>query len=145
MDILADNFNQTLISFINFLIALGTNNTPKIKLYKGVVQSMISREPTWLIEQFIIHILPFYEKIKKKDIDYFMNKSYNNAEEKVNIFFKQKYKDDNSKNRNMLDALEIKQIFPLLAKNKQDLICEYMIFLADSGKSYLDLMMIQQN
>ena len=144
MNNLADSFNQTLVSFINFLIALNTVNTSKIKLYKGVTQSMISREPSWLIEQFIIHILPFYEKIKKKDIDYFMNKTYDSAEEKVNGFFKEKYKEDN-KNSNMLDALEMKKIFPLLTKNKQDLICEYLIFLADSGKDYLDLMMIQQN
>ena len=101
MDNLADNFNQTLISFINFLISLDTINTPKVKLYKGVAQSMMSREPSWLIEQFIIHILPFYEKIKKKDIDYFMNKTYDNAEEKINVFFKQKYQNDNRKSSNI--------------------------------------------
>ena len=65
MEILAENFNKTLISFINFLIGLRSEFTSEIKIYKKVAEALISQDKHKLIEQFMIHCLPFYKQIKR--------------------------------------------------------------------------------
>ena len=137
MDEVVKEFNTTVISFINLLIGLNTEFTSDIKIYKGVAESFISQKPTFMIEQFTLHCLPFYKEIKMKNVDFFMKKDYDKSEDKINNFFKQNVK--KSAKGDMLNALKIKSYMPTLSKDKQDLICEYMVLFADYSKCFYEL------
>ena len=143
MDETIDDFNTTLMSFINFLIGLNTDSTSEMKIYKKVTESLIAKKKSFLIEQFTIHCLPFYKEIKEKNVKYFMDKDYGKTENRVKTFFKSNSSVKKDDKGDMLNSLKIKKIFPKLSKDKQDLICQYMSLFADYSKCYFELYKIQ--
>ena len=59
-----------------FEMIISFDNNSFIKRHKDVFLSVIKHNPTITIEQFIIKVMPYHEKIKAKDAGFFLEKDY---------------------------------------------------------------------
>ena len=96
--------------FNQYLYALITNLNTMVKdedilYFSNVYNDVIKANQSLIIDQFNIYVLEFYDKIKKKDIDFFLDeKSF------------KKYDDSNS----ITKIFKFKKLFEQLSKKQKD-------------------------
>ena len=119
---LIDNFNETSMSFLDFISTLCPG--PKLEICKKLSKNIIQIEPNKLIEQFIVYMLEHYDYVISKDEDYFNNYDLNKIDNQIPSLFNLQY---------------IKHILLNFSSKEKNLCFEYLIILSNYAKQYFKL------
>jgi len=114
-------FNDTLISLAGQLADICPNSL--ISKYLTIINKVIKSNPEKIMTAFIIHILPYKDKIDAGDEDFFLNKSYEKEakgdDEVINKIFK------------------FKDIWKQLTDDNKNIVIQYMMCLCYYAQLYL--------
>jgi len=122
-----DKMDVTMI-FNQYLYALITNLNTLVKdedilYFSNVYNDVIKANQSLIIDQFNIYVLEFYDKIKNKDIDFFLDeksfKKYDNSSSITKIF-------------------KFKKLFEQLSKKQKDKLFDSLDILCQLGSKYFE-------
>lgn len=117
---LTKDFNSSLEELLNFL----KDKSPESILLKNVdlVMTAIKKNPEKPIEQFVIYVLKYKDKIDKGDEEFFLNKDYSSE-----------IKGGSS---SLSDVLTFKSIWKKLSSNDKKFVIASMQILAYCSQQY---------
>ena len=121
MEEISNEFNNTCEMFLDLIYCL--TNDSDISFYKKALKSLLNVDKNKIIEQYIIHCYKYKEEIDSKNINFFLENS-----------FESKYK-----NQSLLELIKVKQIIIKFSEEKINLIFEYLILLNNFCSEYLKL------
>lgn len=129
--------SQHLNDFISTLIDLmdGLSVIPQIKqsiIFQniGLVQNSINSNKQKVIEQFIIHVLPFKTEIDNGNDEFFLNHDYSNK---------------NNVDKNGLEQIfQFKSVWKTLSDENKDTIKDYMKILCYCSNEYFKIVYINK-
>jgi len=114
-------FNDNLINLVSQLADICPNSL--ISKYLTIIKNVIKKNPEKIITAFIIHILPYKDKIDAGDENFFLNKSYE----------KEAKGDDE-----VIDKIfKFKDIWKQLSNSNKSVVIQYMICLCYYAQLYL--------
>ena len=116
-----EEFNNTCEMFLDLIYCL--TNDSDISFYKKALKSFIIIDKNKIIEQYIIHCYKYKKEIDSKNINFFLENS-----------FESKFK-----NESLLELIKVKQIIRKFSEEKINLIFEYLILLNNFCFEYLKL------
>ena len=121
MEEISNEFNNTCEMFLDLIYCL--TNDSDISFYKNAFKSLLNIDKNKIIEQYIIHCYIYKEEIDSKNINFFLENS-----------FESKFK-----NESLLELIKVKQIIIKFSEEKINLIFEYLILLNNFCSEYLKL------
>ena len=121
MEEISNEFNNTCEMFLDLIYCL--TNDSDISFYKKALKSLLNIDKNKIIEQYIIHCYKYKEEIDSKNINFFLENS-----------FESKFK-----NESLLELIKVKQIIIKFSEEKINLIFEYLILLNNFCSEYLKL------
>ena len=121
MEEISNEFNNTCEMFLDLIYCL--TNDSDISFYKKALKSLLNIDKNKIIEQYIIHCYKYKEEIDSKNINFFLENS-----------FESKFK-----NESLLELIKVKQIIMKFNDEKINLIFEYLILLNNFSSEYLKL------
>jgi hypothetical protein len=130
---LINNFNLQLQELFTIIEAIYTDEN--IKRYKLMVKTVIKLNATKLIEQYIIHAIPYSKFIYNKDDNFFLHKEVNEIREKISETKIRKELHETS----VIEILKIKTIWQELDNDTKDIIWEYFQLLTYYAQEYFKI------
>ena len=121
MEEISNEFNNTCEMFLDLIYCL--TNDSDISFYKKALKSLLNIDKNKIIEQYIIHCYIYKEEIDRKNINFFLENS-----------FESKFK-----NESLLELIKVKEIIIKFNEEKINLIFEYLILLNNFSSEYLKL------
>lgn len=111
-------FNMTIGNLIDDLLVICNNKFNHLEVFKTQFELLKSVNPRKIIEQFLINIQPYKEKIKSRDEKFFIEKNYKEDVDK-NV-------SDESYSQSSLDEiLNLKLIWNTLDDSNKSIIWDY--------------------
>jgi hypothetical protein len=130
---IVNNFNLQLEELFNIIENIYTDEN--IKRYKLMVKTVIKLNAIKLIEQYIIHAVPFAEHIYKKDESFFINQTVDDVREKIGQTKLRKELHENS----VVEVLKLKNIWSIVDNDIKDIVWEYFQLLTFYAQEYFKL------
>jgi hypothetical protein len=130
---IVNNFNLQLEELFNVIELIYTNEN--IKRYKLMVKTVIKLNAIKLIEQYVIHAVPFAEHIYNKNEDFFVTQSTEDIKEKLGQTKLKKELHETS----VFEVLKLKTIWFTLDIETKDILWEYFQLLTFYAQEYFKL------
>jgi hypothetical protein len=130
---IVNNFNLQLEELFNVIEVIYTDEN--IKRYKLMVKTVIKLNAIKLIEQYIIHAVPFAEHIYNKDESFFYNQTLDEIKEKIGQTKLRKELHETS----VFEVLKLKTVWNKLENESKDIIWEYFQLLTFYAQEYFKL------
>lgn len=130
---IVNNFNIQLEELFNVIETIYTDEN--IKRYKLMIKTVIKLNAIKLIEQYIIHALPFAELIYKKDESFFYNQTVDEIREKIGQTKLRKEMHESS----VAEIFKLKSVWSTLEYETKDIVWEYFQLLTFYAQEYFKL------
>jgi hypothetical protein len=117
-----DQFNVILFQLIEELAEI--TDSPKFKLARNVYKTVIEKEPSKPIEQFIIKVLPIKEKVYSRDEKFFTNYTEKDSTDEQSV---------------ITQLITMKPVWTKLTSENKDVIFQYLVQLCRASEHYLQL------
>lgn len=127
------NFNTQLEEFINAIETI--HNDENIKRAKLMIRTLNKINATKIIEQFIINIVPYADKIYNRDEDYILNIEGDELNDKLRVI---KLKDVTHEDK-LFQVMKFKELWQILDPNDKEAIWEYLQLLTYYAQEYLKI------
>jgi hypothetical protein len=112
-----DQFNKIAHQLLEELSEI--TDSPKIKMGKSVLRTIIEKNPEHPIEQFILKLLPFKEHIFSKNEVFFLEEDFSDDESLISELLKMKY------------------LWKRLSGDNKEIVFQYLIQLSIASEYYL--------
>jgi hypothetical protein len=117
-------FNDFLYDLLKQLTSIIKNDEDLTHCF-NVFRDVVKIQQTLVIDQFNINVLEYYDKIKTKDIEFFMNENTSTSKfEGTSVVSK---------------IFKFKKLFQKLSKKEQDMFFYYLNILCYIGARYFTL------
>jgi hypothetical protein len=127
------NFNLQMEEFLDVIESI--HNDDNIKKARLMVKTLNKINATKIIEQFIINIIPYSEKIYNKDEHYILNLDTDEIRDKLtNIKVK-----NTTQEEKILEVMKLKNLWLNLDTNDKEAIWEYLQLLTYYSQEYLKI------
>lgn len=113
-----ESFNKIILDFIGELKKIFPNET-KFAIYEKVCDKQLQKNKIFLIDSFILHILPHKEQIDAGDDEYFMSKDMDGVDDKT-----------------VKHLLNFKDLWTKLSDSNRVCVKEYMKILCEISAEY---------
>jgi hypothetical protein len=117
-----EQFNQTFFQLIEQLAEI--TDSPKFKMARNVMKTVIEKEPSKPIEQFIIKILPIKEHVYNRNESFFLNYTHKDSPDEQSI---------------ITQLITMKPLWAKLTVENKDIIFQYLVQLCRASEHYLQL------
>jgi hypothetical protein len=117
-----DQFNVILFQLIEELAEI--TDSPKFKLARNVYKTLIEKEPSKPIEQFIIKILPIKEHVYSKNEKFFINYTEKDSTDEQSV---------------ITQLITMKPVWTKLTAENREVIFQYLVQLCRASEHYLQL------
>jgi hypothetical protein len=117
-----DQFNVILFQLIEELAEI--TDSPKFKLARNVYKTVIEKEPSKPIEQFIIKVLPIKEHVYSRDEKFFINYTEKDSTDEQSV---------------ITQLITMKPVWTKLTSENKDVIFQYLVQLCRASEHYLQL------
>ena len=115
-------FNVILFQLIEELAEI--TDSPKFKLARNVYKTLIEKEPSKPIEQFIIKVLPIKEHVYSKNEKFFINYTEKDSTDEQSVIHQ---------------LITMKPLWTKLTVENRDVIFQYLVQLCRASEHYLQL------
>jgi hypothetical protein len=116
-------FNDFLYDLLKQLHGI-VKSDEDIKYYFNMFKDLVKMQRTLVIDQFIIHILEYYDEIKNKNEEFFMNEDVTKKKLGDNVISK---------------VFKFKKLFQQLTKKEKEMLFYYLNILCYISARYFTL------
>jgi len=127
------NFNIQIEEFLDVMESI--HNDDNIKKARLMVKTLNKINSTKIIEQYIINIIPYADKIYSKNEEYILNLDVDEIKDKLTTI---KVKNSTQEEK-LLEVMKLKQLWTTLDTNDKEAIWEYLQLLTYYGQEYLKI------